>query len=237
MWAVTYFFFFFQAEDGIRDIGVTGVQTCALPIWVLDDEGADHTLLHALYLLGRCIPTYDDYIAGLASLAHGFGCAEHPWLVGGEDGVEVGVGGEDVLGDPEGDVVVALARLLGDELELGVILKALLEPLFSLLVGDGALLEGYEGDLPATLTELVRDQAGHLPCGGHVVRGEDGDVVRLGLRARVDVDHGHVLLLGRLGHLVEYLGVGRGVDEAVYALLDKVLQQVHLAVEIGRAHV
>src|SRR3712207_7311327 len=25
---------FFQAEDGIRDIGVTGVQTCALPIYV-----------------------------------------------------------------------------------------------------------------------------------------------------------------------------------------------------------
>src|SRR5215217_3951754 len=29
---VLYLFFFFQAEDGIRDIGVTGVQTCALPI-------------------------------------------------------------------------------------------------------------------------------------------------------------------------------------------------------------
>ena len=27
-----YFFFFFQAEDGIRDHCVTGVQTCALPI-------------------------------------------------------------------------------------------------------------------------------------------------------------------------------------------------------------
>src|SRR5690625_5306796 len=27
------FFFFFQAEDGIRDGHVTGVQTCALPIW------------------------------------------------------------------------------------------------------------------------------------------------------------------------------------------------------------
>src|SRR5690349_23332135 len=26
-------FFFFQAEDGIRDLYVTGVQTCALPIW------------------------------------------------------------------------------------------------------------------------------------------------------------------------------------------------------------
>src|SRR5207253_8647028 len=28
------FFFFFQAEDGIRDGHVTGVQTCALPIFV-----------------------------------------------------------------------------------------------------------------------------------------------------------------------------------------------------------
>src|SRR5260370_8199359 len=27
------FFFFFQAEDGIRDSSVTGVQTCALPIY------------------------------------------------------------------------------------------------------------------------------------------------------------------------------------------------------------
>src|SRR2546427_4313316 len=26
------YFFFFQAEDGIRDLTVTGVQTCALPI-------------------------------------------------------------------------------------------------------------------------------------------------------------------------------------------------------------
>src|SRR5947209_16978893 len=34
-----YFFFFFQAEDGIRDIGVTGDQTCALPIY---DFGATY---------------------------------------------------------------------------------------------------------------------------------------------------------------------------------------------------
>src|SRR3712207_2622141 len=33
-------FFFFQAEDGIRDIGVTGVQTCALPICVLRTQEA-----------------------------------------------------------------------------------------------------------------------------------------------------------------------------------------------------
>ena len=43
-------FFFFQAEDGIRDIGVTGVQTCALPIsdpfldgqmWMINDNDDD----------------------------------------------------------------------------------------------------------------------------------------------------------------------------------------------------
>src|SRR5579859_2145291 len=30
-----FFFFFFQAEDGIRDLTVTGVQTCALPIFAV----------------------------------------------------------------------------------------------------------------------------------------------------------------------------------------------------------
>src|SRR5689334_23871766 len=34
MFVVFVFFFFFQAEDGIRDGTVTGVQTCALPIWL-----------------------------------------------------------------------------------------------------------------------------------------------------------------------------------------------------------
>src|SRR2546426_8800898 len=33
------FFFFFQAEDGIRDYKVTGVQTCALPILPVEDGG------------------------------------------------------------------------------------------------------------------------------------------------------------------------------------------------------
>src|SRR2546429_800779 len=37
-WKYTYrFFFFFQAEDGIRDVAVTGVQTCALPILRIAD--------------------------------------------------------------------------------------------------------------------------------------------------------------------------------------------------------
>src|SRR5690606_17087730 len=32
----SYLYFFFQAEDGIRDFHVTGVQTCALPILFVD---------------------------------------------------------------------------------------------------------------------------------------------------------------------------------------------------------
>src|SRR2546429_8858588 len=32
---------FFQAEDGIRDVAVTGVQTCALPIYLRDEEKFD----------------------------------------------------------------------------------------------------------------------------------------------------------------------------------------------------
>src|SRR2546425_8641584 len=37
MWSLI-FFFFFQAEDGIRDKLVTGVQTCALPIYSLEER-------------------------------------------------------------------------------------------------------------------------------------------------------------------------------------------------------
>ena len=42
-----FFFFFFQAEDGIRDYKVTGVQTCALPIsWADGDlESAEQDII------------------------------------------------------------------------------------------------------------------------------------------------------------------------------------------------
>src|SRR2546430_9581848 len=43
------FFFFFQAEDGIRDLTVTGVQTCALPIY--ETEVANiHWLEYLFYI-------------------------------------------------------------------------------------------------------------------------------------------------------------------------------------------
>src|SRR2546430_2420210 len=45
-------FFFFQAEDGIRDLTVTGVQTCALPIFRRFKNGltfnANYTWAHSL---------------------------------------------------------------------------------------------------------------------------------------------------------------------------------------------
>src|SRR3712207_4297055 len=48
-------FFFFQAEDGIRDIGVTGVQTCALPI-SRHGTGAELPLTNSSSQAGARIP-------------------------------------------------------------------------------------------------------------------------------------------------------------------------------------
>src|SRR5258706_14270244 len=42
MTPVITFFFFFQAEDGIRDWSVTGVQTCALPIYTRSFSASLH---------------------------------------------------------------------------------------------------------------------------------------------------------------------------------------------------
>src|SRR3712207_8687365 len=46
------FVFFFQAEDGIRDIGVTGVQTCALPILV---AGYDALIAAPIATIYACV--------------------------------------------------------------------------------------------------------------------------------------------------------------------------------------
>src|SRR3712207_6178846 len=46
--------FFFQAEDGIRDIGVTGVQTCALPIsWTPEKQEGATACASAHYFSSR----------------------------------------------------------------------------------------------------------------------------------------------------------------------------------------
>src|SRR5690625_6804203 len=59
------YFFFFQAEDGIRDGHVTGVQTCALPIF---------------YLTFSEYPVYAVY--ELAPRVHGIGAAEDQQFAG-----------------------------------------------------------------------------------------------------------------------------------------------------------
>src|SRR5260370_11914357 len=47
--------FFFQAEDGIRDSSVTGVQTCALPICVGDGYELLHRRTEALRWIGKSL--------------------------------------------------------------------------------------------------------------------------------------------------------------------------------------
>src|SRR5947209_10580891 len=50
-----FFFFFFQAEDGIRDIGVTGVQTCALPILASGQGFSITALMGVLMVVGIAV--------------------------------------------------------------------------------------------------------------------------------------------------------------------------------------
>src|SRR5438309_11346930 len=49
-----FIFFFFQAEDGIRDGTVTGVQTCALPIF-LSTQGDENLILVLMAPFGLII--------------------------------------------------------------------------------------------------------------------------------------------------------------------------------------
>src|SRR5256885_7245176 len=63
-WMLLLFFFFFQAEDGIRDYKVTGVQTCALPIYALAAE------LGGAQLALDAVAQIDDRAAGVDLLHH-----------------------------------------------------------------------------------------------------------------------------------------------------------------------
>src|SRR5688572_13981785 len=68
----SFFFFFFQAEDGIRDLTVTGVQTCALPIFAWIGPGAAPSVVGAL-------PGASWF--GRALLVRALGSMEDPGLV------------------------------------------------------------------------------------------------------------------------------------------------------------
>src|SRR2546430_15946808 len=57
-------FFFFQAEDGIRDLTVTGVQTCALPIFG-DGVGCESCHGGAVDWLGIHVSGKSDHVANV----------------------------------------------------------------------------------------------------------------------------------------------------------------------------
>src|SRR2546429_1463140 len=56
-----YLFFFFQAEDGIRDVAVTGVQTCALPISNPQRNGTARVML---FMSSRAFPPRAQSVQG-----------------------------------------------------------------------------------------------------------------------------------------------------------------------------
>src|SRR5262249_59516894 len=61
---VVFFFFFFQAEDGIRDWSVTGVQTCALPICTVVWSSTGSVLVMPSVIR----PLFDDFMAPTRSV-------------------------------------------------------------------------------------------------------------------------------------------------------------------------
>src|SRR5947209_17404596 len=75
--SMCYIFFFFQAEDGIRDIGVTGVQTCALLLGRTDNPLFELALrleeiaLKDEYFVSRKLYPNVDFYSGMIYSAIG----------------------------------------------------------------------------------------------------------------------------------------------------------------------
>src|SRR3712207_2405672 len=91
------FFFFFQAEDGIRDIGVTGVQTCALPISLskvtVEDTGGQLSVGDVANVVEEHQPLIGDAVVGGNDDRLLLVVEKYP----GADTVEVTSGVEDAL--------------------------------------------------------------------------------------------------------------------------------------------
>src|SRR5258708_15144341 len=89
------FFFFFQAEDGIRDDLVTGVQTCALPIYGAggvqerEKHATDTKEIHGVFLQTT------------AEEKHGCGAGEWEERDEPEMGEEVDLGGRRIIRSEE----------------------------------------------------------------------------------------------------------------------------------------
>src|ERR1022692_1694108 len=79
LWKRLFFCFFFQAEDGIRDYKVTGVPTCALPIYTgqeVDDVpagiGLERGLVVVRLIMQRYFLLFEGRLSsGVVALGHG----------------------------------------------------------------------------------------------------------------------------------------------------------------------
>src|SRR5688572_32857876 len=92
------FVFFFQAEDGIRDLTVTGVQTCALPILAYAALGQDRNNVFTSEpariqsFFAAVEPSVDfDWKIGRAS------CRERGWMAGVAGSVNIKERGCDII--------------------------------------------------------------------------------------------------------------------------------------------
>src|SRR5262249_56719273 len=74
-------FFFFQAEDGIRDWSVTGVQTCALPIYWFTEWIARPPAAVVVYAL-RKTPITPNQVTFLSAVIAAGACAMFALLPG-----------------------------------------------------------------------------------------------------------------------------------------------------------
>src|SRR5258708_31232098 len=74
-------FFFFQAEDGIRDDLVTGVQTCALPIWTgenpISREGDDLRRSPLGEMKRRALAAWQPIVVLVEALVEAEAAVEH----------------------------------------------------------------------------------------------------------------------------------------------------------------
>src|SRR5690554_6078965 len=131
------FFFFFQAEDGIRDADVTGVQTCALPI------GADKVSVNSAAVRNPDLLTQGARRFGSQCIVLAIDARRIPAADGQEPAWEVVIGGGRV--DTGLDAVEWARR--GVELGAGEILLTSIDR-------DGTR-DGYDLELTRRITEAV----------------------------------------------------------------------------------
>src|SRR5688572_33185934 len=69
-------FFFFQAEDGIRDLTVTGVQTCALPIFQIESPPGAGGVSFSIYAVPTTV--VENWSGGTLPHRDWFGRLDNP---------------------------------------------------------------------------------------------------------------------------------------------------------------